>query len=72
MREAADDDNIPDIEDLWYIEARTNVADWLTEHGWNVTSFEAAELMTRYSRCSPLKVDDTTPRTVFVEGNLTG
>jgi methyltransferase (TIGR00027 family) len=73
MREAAgadEDDTVPDTQDLWYMEDRTDVADWLTERGWEVTSFEAAELMTRYSRCAPGKVDDTTPRTVFVEGKL--
>lgn len=73
MREATgtDDDEIPDTQDLWFIEERTDVADWLTEHGWDVTSFDAAELMTRYGRCSPGQVDDASPRTVFVEGKLT-
>jgi O-methyltransferase involved in polyketide biosynthesis len=46
------------------------VADWLTERGWDVTSVEAAELMTRYGRCSPGEVDPATPRTVFIEGTL--
>jgi methyltransferase (TIGR00027 family) len=49
----------------------TDVADWLREHGWDVTSFDAAELMTRYGRCSPGQGDDAAPRTVFVEGKLT-
>jgi methyltransferase (TIGR00027 family) len=73
MREAAGadgDDNGPDVQDLWFIEDRTDVADWLTEHGWEVTSFEAAELMTRYGRCSPGQADDASPRTVFVDGKL--
>jgi methyltransferase (TIGR00027 family) len=73
MRETAgtDDDEIPDTEDLWFIEERTDVAGWLTEHGWDVTSFGAAELMTRYGRCSPGQVDHASPRTVFVEAKLT-
>jgi methyltransferase (TIGR00027 family) len=73
LREAAgadEDDNIPDTEELWFIEKRTDVADWLTEHDWEVRSFEAVELMTRYGRCSPGEVNDTTPHTVFVDGQL--
>ena len=73
MREAAgtdDDGDVPDTEDLWFVEDRTDVADWLTEHGWEVTSLEAAELITRYGRCSPGEVDDASPRTVFVEGKI--
>jgi methyltransferase (TIGR00027 family) len=73
LREAAgteDDENVPNTQDLWFVEDRTDVADWLTEHGWQVTSFEAAELMTRYGRCAPGRVDDAAPRTVFVEGHL--
>ena len=77
LKEAAgaDDASGPDVEDLWFVEERTDVAGWLTEHGWEVTSLEAAELMTRYGRRSPEHVDDASPRTVFVEGNaglLTG
>ena len=41
---------VRDTEDLWFVEERADVADWLSEHGWEVTSFEAAELMTRYGR----------------------
>ena len=73
LRETAgtDDAEIPDTEDLWFIEERTDVAAWLTQHGWDVTSFGAAELMTRYGRCAPGQVDEASPRTVFVEGKLT-
>ena len=70
--EAGDDAEGPDASDLWYIEDRTDVADWLSERGWEVTSLEAADLMTRYGRCKPGQVDDVSPRTVFVEGHLTG
>jgi methyltransferase (TIGR00027 family) len=70
--EAGEDADGPDVQDLWYIEDRTDVADWLTEHGWNVSSVEAAELMTRYGRCKPGEVDETSPRTVFIEAQLTG
>ena len=73
MREAAGEDadeNIPDTEDLWYIEERADVADWLTEHNWQVSSVEAPELMDRYARSPQDDVEAVTPRTVFVEGKL--
>jgi methyltransferase (TIGR00027 family) len=69
---ASDDRDAPDIEDMWFVEERTDVAAWLTEHCWNVTSVPAEELMTRYGRCKPGEVMETIPRTVFVEANLTG
>jgi methyltransferase (TIGR00027 family) len=72
MKEAAgaEVDDAPDVEDLWFVEERPDVGDWLSEHGWEVTSFEAAGLMTRYGR-SPLDAGAATPRTVFVEGKRT-
>jgi methyltransferase (TIGR00027 family) len=69
---ATDDDGVPDTQDLWFIEERADVAAWLTEHCWDVTSVDAAELMTRYGRSTPGEVDESSPRTVFVEGHLTG
>jgi methyltransferase (TIGR00027 family) len=59
----------PDFQDLWYIEDRTDVADWLTEHNWEVSEVEALDLMTRYGRCPPEQDDATVPRTVFIEGH---
>jgi methyltransferase (TIGR00027 family) len=64
-----DDDGVPDTQDLWFIEDRADTAAWLTEHCWDVTSVDAAELMTRYGRCEPGQVDDASPRTVFIEGH---
>jgi methyltransferase (TIGR00027 family) len=66
---AVDEENVFDVEDLWFIEDRTDVADWLAEHGWEVSAVEAAELMTRYGRCTAGQVDDATPRTVFIDGH---
>ena len=60
----------PDVQDLWYIEDRTDVAEWLTNHNWKVSEVEAADLMTRYGRCKPDQEDATIPRTVFIEGQL--
>jgi O-methyltransferase involved in polyketide biosynthesis len=73
LREEAGEDpdaNVPDTQDLWYIEDRTDVADWLTEHNWQVSSVEAPELMDRYARSPQDDVEAVTPRTVFVEGKL--
>jgi methyltransferase (TIGR00027 family) len=63
------DENVPDVQDLWYIEDRTDVADWLTEHNWEVSAVESVELMTRYGRWSPGQDDASAPRTVFLQGN---
>jgi methyltransferase (TIGR00027 family) len=73
LREEAGDDpdvNAPDTQDLWYIEDRTEVADWLTEHNWEVSSIESIDLMTRYGRWTAGQDDATAPRTVFIEGHL--
>jgi methyltransferase (TIGR00027 family) len=68
----ADDEDTFDVQDLWFIEDRSDVAEWLTEKGWEVTSIEAAQLMTRYGRCTPGQDPAITPRTAFVEGHLLG
>lgn len=67
--EAGAGDDTPDVADLWFIEDRPEVADWFTEHGWDVSAIGATDLMTRYNRGAD---DDTTPRTVFVEARLIG
>jgi methyltransferase (TIGR00027 family) len=68
MREEAGvPDEAPDVADLWFIEDRTEVTDWFSAHGWEVSAIDAADLMTRFSRTTD---DDTTPRTVFVEARL--
>ena len=73
LREEAGEDpdaDVPDVADLWYIEDRTDVVEWLTEHNWEVSSLESTELMTRYGRWSPDQPDAVAPRTVFVEAHL--
>jgi methyltransferase (TIGR00027 family) len=62
------DDDTPDVQDLWYIEDRTDLTGWFAERGWDVTTIGAADLMTRYGRPG---AEDTTPRTDFVEARLT-
>ncbi|MCV7173024.1 SAM-dependent methyltransferase [Mycobacterium manitobense] len=69
LREDSGDDG-PDIEDLWFVEERTDVAQWLTAQGWEVTSIDARRLMDRYDRCTPDDAEDAFPNTVFVDARL--
>jgi methyltransferase (TIGR00027 family) len=64
------DANGPDIPDLWFIEERTDLRQWLTERGWAVTAIEALNLMQRYDRPPDSDVKDLAPRSVFIEGRL--
>jgi methyltransferase (TIGR00027 family) len=73
LREQAGEDpdaDVPDTQDLWYIEDRTDVADWLSAHNWEVSAVEAVELLTRYGRYSPDRDDAVVPPSVFIEGHL--
>ncbi|MEZ0364013.1 class I SAM-dependent methyltransferase [Mycobacterium sp. pUA109] len=69
LREAGDT-NAPDVQDLWYVEERTDLAAWLTQRGWRVTATEALDLMAGYGRPAPAELTDLTPRSVFIEGRL--
>jgi len=55
---------VPDVDDLWYPEERTDVTDWLREHGWDVSATTMSEMLARYGRNVP--GDDVLPPTVFV------
>lgn len=70
-RAAEAGDDMPDPEQLWFIEDRTDVAEWLTEHRWDVSSLPADDLMARYHRALPPDTTEGTMATVFVEGILT-
>jgi methyltransferase (TIGR00027 family) len=58
------DTEVPDVEDLWYPEQRTDVTDWLREHGWDASAITMSEMLIRYGRNVP--GDDVLPPTVFV------
>jgi methyltransferase (TIGR00027 family) len=58
------DTDVPDVEDLWYPEERTDVVDWLGAHGWHASATTMSEMLTRYGRNVPN--DDILPPTVFV------
>jgi methyltransferase (TIGR00027 family) len=57
----------PDVTRLWYMEARTDVAQWLTEHGWEVTAIAAVDLMAHYQRPAPDGLEDPVPDTVLLD-----
>ena len=69
VREAAAAQGIPvpDTEALWYLEPRTDVAEWLQQHGWEVSVFSSREVMDRYHRPGPGGPEDAVPGSVFVE-----
>jgi len=61
-------DDEPDVMDLWYIEDRTDLSEWFTDRGWQVSTIGAGELMKRYNREAD---EDHTPRVVYLEATLT-
>jgi methyltransferase (TIGR00027 family) len=54
---------IPNVEELWYPEERTEIIDWLGEHGWDASAIGMADLLTRHGRTVP--ADDVLPHVVF-------
>jgi len=58
------DIEVPDVDDLWYPEERTDATDWLREHGWDASAITMGEMLARYGRSVP--GDDVLPPTVFV------
>lgn len=57
---------VPDFEDLWYVEEHADVADWLRARGWQASVQTAEELMRRYGRHVPAAIEDARPRSLFV------
>lgn len=67
-REAAGEPQGPDVADLWYIEERPDVADWLANHGWRTSVTPALNLIEHYHRPVP----EAMPRTEFVSAEFLG
>ena len=61
-----DEHVFPDFEELWYFEDRTNVGDWLLEHGWDVSVLTTEDMMALYDRQPPEGLEDGSPDTLFV------
>jgi methyltransferase (TIGR00027 family) len=64
------DADVPDTADLWFIEERTDLTQWLADRGWAVTAFDARKLMQRYDRMPEGDLADVAPRSVFLEARL--
>lgn len=64
------DSEVPNVEDLVYAEERTDVADWLRDHGWDASVVTMAQMLTRYGRSTP--DEDVLPPTVFVSARRAG
>jgi methyltransferase (TIGR00027 family) len=64
--------DIPDVQDLWYLEEREDVDTWLRRHGWDVTVTPAEQLMARYDRRPPQGIEDAAPKTLFVAAERAG
>ena len=45
--------NVPDTPGMWFDEDRTDIAEWLRDHGWSVDSVDILDLMARYQRSVP-------------------
>ncbi|MGH3524545.1 MAG: SAM-dependent methyltransferase, partial [Mycobacterium sp.] len=58
------DIEVPDVDDLWYAEERTDLPEWLHEHGWDASVITMGEMLARYGRS--VGEDDAIPPTVFV------
>jgi methyltransferase (TIGR00027 family) len=58
--------DFPDFEELWYFEERTDVGDWLLEHGWDVSVLATEDMMALYDRHPPEGIEDGSPDTLFV------
>jgi methyltransferase (TIGR00027 family) len=54
---------IPNVEELWYPEERTEIVDWLGAHGWEASAIGMADLLARHGRNVP--ADDVMPPVVF-------
>jgi methyltransferase (TIGR00027 family) len=61
------DADVPETADLWFLEERNDLAQWLADRGWAVTATEALTLMERYDRIPEGDLVDLAPRSVFIE-----
>ena len=57
---------MPDLDELWYAEKRTDVAKWLREHGWEASTATVAEVAARYGRRVADNGEDNPVAGVFI------
>jgi methyltransferase (TIGR00027 family) len=63
-------EDMADPGNLLYEEEQTDVVEWLRAHRWTTTAVTAADLMAGNGRVAPSDLEDATPQSVFVEGQL--
>ncbi len=63
-------DDMPDFPGLWYEEARTEIADWLQQHDWQVDAIHVHDMMASYQREVPEEDAVLIPECVLVTGQL--
>jgi O-methyltransferase involved in polyketide biosynthesis len=68
--ESNSDTRVPDTPNLWFIEERTDLTEWLATRGWVVTAIQSLDLMERYGRAPEGELAELAPRNVFIEGRL--
>jgi O-methyltransferase involved in polyketide biosynthesis len=61
---------LPDTPGMWFDEDRTDVSDWLKEHGWTVESVDVLDLMVRYQRGVPEEEAAGIPACDCISGQL--
>ncbi|WP_116373626.1 class I SAM-dependent methyltransferase [Mycobacterium sp. MFM001] len=61
---------LPNADDLWYREERSDLTEWLRQHGWQVSATGMAEMLARYDRDVP--AEDVMPPTVFISAQRPG
>lgn len=69
LREAAEKigrADVPNFEELWYFEERTDLAEWLRSHQWDLSVVPSDELVRGYQRTVDPDVADALPGSRFI------
>lgn len=66
VAENLQDQEIPNVADLWYLEERTDAGEFLAGRGWQVTSEPTTALLERHGRGIPADLADATPHSAFL------
>ncbi|MBA0045856.1 class I SAM-dependent methyltransferase [Mycobacterium sp. NPDC050853] len=70
--EKLQDEEIPSVADLWYLEDRTDAGEFLANRGWQVTSEPTTALLKRHGRGIPADLEDATPHSAFLFADKAG
>lgn len=70
--EKIQDQDIPDVAELWYLEERTDAGEFLAGRGWQVTSETTTALLERHGRGIPADLPDATPNSAFLIAQKAG